>query len=186
MLTPLRLRMLRALLRAQRESAPVVVVSAMSGVTDSLLAATNIASLEEVFKRHRAAAHELLDDTEAFAERLSSAEQQIAALLEEFAQRPSERKRLQDAVVSFGEILSSTLLAEVLNQRGIEARQVDARRCIITDEEHTNAAPLMDVTFARSKSELLPIIESGVVPVLGGFIGATPQGVTTTLGRGGF
>ena len=170
---------------SERESAPVVVVSAMSGVTDRLLAATNIASLEEVFKRHRAAASELLDDTDAFAERLSSAEQQIGELLGAFAQRRSEHKRLQDAIVSFGEILSSTLLAEVLNQRGIEARQVDARRCIITDEEHTNAAPIVDVTFARSKSELLPIIESGVVPVLGGFIGSTPLGVPTTLGRGG-
>jgi aspartate kinase len=73
----------------------------------------------------------------------------------------------------------------LLNQRGIEARQVDARRCVITDEEHTNAAPLMVETFAQSKSELLPVIESRAVPVLGGFIGATRQGVTTTLGRGG-
>ncbi|HEX7330948.1 MAG TPA: lysine-sensitive aspartokinase 3 [Pyrinomonadaceae bacterium] len=173
------------IVESERQSAPVVVVSAMSGVTDSLLAATNIASVEDVFKRHRAAASELFDDTDAFVDRLNSAEQQIGEFLEAFGHRPSEHKRLQDAVVSFGEILSSTLLAEVLNQRGIEARQVDARRCIITDEEHTNATPLMDVTFARSKSELLPIIESGVVPVLGGFIGSTPLGVTTTLGRGG-
>jgi aspartate kinase len=169
----------------ERELAPVVVVvSAMSGVTDALLAATNIASLQEVFERHRSVARELLDDTRAaeFARRVSAAEDQIAELLE---QRPDERKSLQDAVVSFGEILSSAVLAEVLNQYGIEARQVDARRCIITDEEYTSAAPLMAETFARSKSELLPIIESGVVPVLGGFIGATTGGVTTTLGRGG-
>jgi aspartate kinase len=175
------------IVEGERESSPVVVVSAMSGVTDSLLAATNtgVATLEDVFKRHRAAASELLDDTGAFADRLSSAEQQIAELLEAFAHRPSERKRLEDAVVSFGEILSSALLAELLNQRGIEALPVDARRCVITDEEHTNAAPLIDVTFAKSKSELLPILDSRVVPVLGGFIGATPLGVTTTLGRGG-
>jgi len=163
---------------SEREAAPVVVVSAMSGVTDALLAATNI---EEVFERHSSVSRELLDDNKAFAERLSSAEQQIGQLLE----GPGERKALQDAVVSFGEILSSTLLAELLNQRGIAARQVDARRCIITDEEHTSAAPLMTETFAQSKSELLPVIESGVVPVLGGFIGATRRGVTTTLGRGG-
>ena len=170
---------------SERESAPVVVVSAMSGVTDALLAATDIASLQEVFERHRSASRALLEDDEAFAERLSSAEQEIAELLGALAERPSERKRVQDAVVSFGEILSSALLAELLNQHGIVARQVDARRCIITDEEHTNAAPLMTETFARSKSELLPLVESGVVPVLGGFIGATAQGVTTTLGRGG-
>ena len=173
------------IVESERGAAPVVVVSAMSGVTDALLAATNISSLRETFDRHRSVSRELLDDTEAFSDRLSSAEQEIAELLEAFGQRPSERKSLQDAVVSFGEILSSTLLAEVLNQRGVEARQVDARRCIITDEEHTAAAPLMDLTFAKSKSELLPIIENGVVPVLGGFIGATRLGVTTTLGRGG-
>jgi aspartate kinase len=77
------------------------------------------------------------------------------------------------------------LLAEVLNQKGIKARQVDARRCIITDEEFTSAAPLMVETFAQSQRELIPILENGVVPVLGGFIGSTKQGVTTTLGRGG-
>lgn len=166
---------------SEREAAPVVVVSAMSGVTDALLAGTNIASLQEVFERHRSVSRELLDDPAAFTNRLSIAEQQIGALLEGTV----ERKRLQDAVVSFGEILSSALLVELLNQRGIAARQVDARRCIITDEEHTSAAPLMTETFARSRSELLPVLESNVVPVLGGFIGATKQGTTTTLGRGG-
>jgi aspartate kinase len=166
---------------SEREAAPVVVVSAMSGVTDALLAATDIASLQEVFERHRTVSRELLNDNKSFTDRLSSAEQQIGELLEGHV----ERKSRQDAVVSFGEILSSALLVELLNQRGIAAQQVDARRCIITDEEHTSAAPLMDVTFARSKSELLPVIKSGVVPVLGGFIGATTQGVTTTLGRGG-
>jgi aspartate kinase len=166
---------------ASEREAAVVVVSAMSGVTDALLAATDIASLQEVFERHRTVSRELLADTSAFTDRLRSAEQQIGELLEGHV----ERKSRQDAVVSFGEILSSALLAELLNQRGIEACQVDARRCIITDEEHTSAAPLMRETFARSRSELIPCIDTGVVPVLGGFIGATTQGVTTTLGRGG-
>ncbi|HEU4870113.1 MAG TPA: lysine-sensitive aspartokinase 3 [Pyrinomonadaceae bacterium] len=168
----------------ERDAMPIVVVSAMSGVTDSLLAATDIASLENVFERHRAVAHELLDSSQAaaFINRLRDAADQIASLL---AQTPAEQKSLQDAVVSFGETLSSTLLAEVLNQKGIKARQVDARRCIITDDEYTSAAPLMPETFAQSKNELIPVLESGVVPVLGGFIGSTKQGATTTLGRGG-
>jgi aspartate kinase len=72
-----------------------------------------------------------------------------------------------------------------LNQRGVEARQVDARRCIITDEEHTCATPLMRETFTRTERELRPLLDSRIVPVLGGFIGATLQGATTTLGRGG-
>jgi aspartate kinase len=156
----------------------------MSGVTDSLLAATNIASLENVFERHRAVARELLDSSQAatFIDQLREAADQIAALL---AQKPAECKSLQDAIVSFGETLSSTLLAAVLNQKGIKARQVDARRCIVTDEEFTSAVPLMAETFSHSQSELIPVLENGVVPVLGGFIGSTKQGVSTTLGRGG-
>jgi aspartate kinase len=163
----------------------VVVVSAMSGVTDSLLAATSIEDLENVFERHRAVAQELLDAPQTFLDRLSEAEDQLAALLQSLAQNPAEYKSLKDAIVSFGETLSSTLLAEVLNQKGIKARQVDARRCIITDEEFTSAAPLMAETFAQTKSELVPVLESGVAPVLGGFIASTRAGATTTLGRGG-
>src|SRR5262249_1886931 len=113
-----------------------------------------------------------------------SAANQIAQLLRAI-HTETNRKALQDAVVSFGEILSSALLAEVLNHRGLEARQVDARRCIITNEEHTCAAPLMAETCSRCESELRPLIDARVAPVLGGFIGATTGGATTTLGRGG-
>ena len=169
---------------AQRATFPVVVVSAMSGVTDALLAATS-SSLEKIFNRHLATAEELLrgPESERFAGLVKRAEAQVRELLQ--TQTASNRKAVQDAVVSFGEILSSTLMAAVLNQRGLKAQQVDARRCIITDEVHTCAAPLLRETFARTEDELRPLIESGVVPVLGGFIGATLQGVTTTLGRGG-
>jgi aspartate kinase len=182
---------------SEYNAAPVVVVSAMSGATDSLLNATSIAasgdaeqafaSLENVFKRHEAVANELLSDRgrEDFLKQLDDAADQISKLLRLFAQNPFERKALQDAVVSFGEILSSALLAAVLNQRDIKARQVDARRCIITDEEHTSAAPLMIESSTHTQNELLPVLEDGIVPVLGGFIGATRKGATTTLGRGG-
>jgi aspartate kinase len=185
------------IIEAERRGSPVVVVSAMSGVTDSLLAATSIAvegnahkaiaSLENVFSRHRAVAKELLPNRsgEEFLEQLNSAADQLAARFHEVVRSPSEQKFFQDAIVSFGEMLSSSLLAAVLNQRGREARQVDARRCIVTDEEHTCAAPLMAETLAHSQNELRPLLERGVVPVLGGFIGATPHGATTTLGRGG-
>jgi aspartate kinase len=182
---------------SEYNAAPVVVVSAMSGATDSLLNATSIASsgdaeqafasLEKVFKRHEAVANELLSDRgrEEFLKQLHDAAQQISQLLRLFAQNPFERKALQDAVVSFGEILSSTLLAAVLNQGVMKARHVDARRCIITDEEHTSAAPLLIESSTHTQNELLPVLEDGVVPVLGGFIGATRKGATTTLGRGG-
>ena len=168
----------------ERAAFPVVVVSAMSGVTDALLTAT-AASVAAIFSRHLATAEQLLSgsELERFAELVKSAETQVRALLQ--TQSASNRKAFQDSIVSFGEILSSALTAAVLNQHGVEARQVDARRCIITDEEHTSAAPLLRESFARTEAELRPLVDGGVVPVLGGFIGATLQGVTTTLGRGG-
>ena len=166
----------------ERAAFPVVVVSAMSGVTDALLSAT-ASSLEPIFNRHLAAADELLETPQHFADLVKRAETQVREALQ--TQNSSNRKSVQDAVVSFGEILSSALMAAVLNQHGVEARHVDARRCVITDEEHTSAAPLMRETFAHTERELRPLLETGVVPVLGGFIGSTLQGATTTLGRGG-
>jgi aspartate kinase len=182
---------------AQRQASPVVVVSAMSGVTDSLLAATvtaveqnvdnAIASLDQVFSRHKAAAKDLLPASKAdeFCNHINSTADDAAGLLQAIAKRPPERGAIQDAVVSLGETLSSALLAELLNERGVNARQVDARRCIITDEEYTCAAPLLRETFVHSQNELRSFLDSGVVPVLGGFIGSTTSGATTTLGRGG-
>ncbi len=169
---------------AERAAFPVVVVSAMSGVTDALLSATPD-SLGPIFTRHVTTARHLLKgpESEHFVDFVKQSEAQVREILH--AQDPSKHKSVQDAVVSFGEILSSTLMAAVLNQRGVAAHQVDARRCIITDEEHTSAAPLMKETFARIENELRRLVESGVAPVLGGFIGATREGVPTTLGRGG-
>lgn len=169
---------------AARDAAPVVVVSAMSGVTDGLLSATP-ESVGPIFRRHVETAAQLLQapGLKRFGDLVNAAEAEVRELLH--ANAPTPRKSVQDAIVAFGEILSSALTAAVLNQRGVEARQVDARRCIITDEEHTCAAPLIKETFARTASELRSLLETGIVPVLGGFIGATSQGATTTLGRGG-
>lgn len=181
---------------AQRERAPVVVVSAMSGVTDALLASTRLvpgesvydamAFLNETFERHRVAAEQLLsgDVTDFFLNYLNESAAEIARLLQRAADR-DEVKATQDAIVSFGELLSSRLLAELLRHRGVAARQVDPRRCIVTDDEYTCAAPLMTETFAKTRESLLPIVEGQIVPVVGGFVGATEDGITTTLGRGG-
>ncbi|HVF48380.1 MAG TPA: aspartate kinase, partial [Pyrinomonadaceae bacterium] len=92
---------------------------------------------------------------------------------------------LKDAIVSYGEQLSSRLLAEVLTSKGIQARQVDARRLIVTDDEYGGAHPIPDETAELVKLELEPLIAAGDIPILGGFIGANRSGETTTLGRGG-
>ena len=95
------------------------------------------------------------------------------------------RKFFEDAVASHGERLSSALLAAVLVENGVLSRAVDARCCVITDDEYGCAAPLMAETIATTRAQLQPLLASSCIPVLGGFIGSTKTGETTTLGRGG-
>lgn len=182
---------------AHRAHGPVVVVSAMSGVTDALLTSTRIAgersvdeaiaSLSDTFRRHNQAAEQLLFSNAAdqFAGHINDAATQISKLLQQSAGNPANRRATQDAIVSFGELLSSALLAEILTHRGVNARQVDPRHCIVTNDEYTCAAPLTTETFAKTQQSLLPILEERIVPVVGGFVGATVEAATTTLGRGG-
>ena len=145
---------------SQQDNDPVVVVSAMSGVTDSLLASTRIATdrsaaeavkaLNEAFRRHHYAAQQLLSSDNHFNEYLDRAAVQLSQLLQKMVDDPNSRRATQDAIVSFGEMLSSALLAEVLKPRGVNAEQVDPRHCILTNDEYTCAAPLLDETFART------------------------------------
>jgi aspartate kinase len=182
---------------ARIQFAPVVVVSAMSGVTDALLTSVAIAlngdvdqaidSLSSTFSRHKNTASELLTESTAasFAGEVDAAALNIANLLRLSTTQPSEKLALQDAVVSHGELLSSRLVAAVLNERGVNSVTVDARTCIVTDEQFTCASPIIDETFAKTKDVLTPVVETPTVPVLGGFIAATHDGKGTTLGRGG-
>lgn len=181
----------------QANTLPVIVVSAMSGVTNALLASVECAAegdvagascgLVEHFARHREIAGALLDELKfnEFTAMLSRACEEIETLLHAIAKRKMPRPQLQDVVASYGERLSATLLAEILNANDVHARYVDARRCIISDENFTNAAPLLDETYKSTRAALAPIIEQQIIPVLGGFIASTREGATTTLGRGG-
>ena len=176
------------------QSRPIVVVSAMSGTTDALIRSFEIAqtgnadaalaSLLAVLERHEAAARSMLDGeaTKEFIISLRAVERDIAELLRRVNGNSAP---LRDELLSYGERLSSCLLALVLRRHGLSAINVDARQVIVTDEQHGAAAPMLDETFSRTRSVLRPLIESDRVPVLGGFIGATSVGVTTTIGRGG-
>src|SRR5205807_1431198 len=93
--------------------------------------------------------------------------------------------RSLDAVLSAGEVVSSRIVAAALADGGIPAAWVDARTVLVTDAEHTGAAPDMIETCERARRHVAPVSAAGRTAVLGGFIGATGQGVTTTLGRGG-
>ena len=181
----------------QLDRHPVVVVSAMTKVTDALLAAFEIAkkgdfaeaigSLEPHFDRHVEVSRHFIPDGEpnAFNGELELARGELSDLLMRVSRRSLPLAMLKDAIVSYGEQLSSRLLAEVLKAKGVNARQVDSRRLIVTDDEYGAATPLVDETNELVRLELEPLIASGEVPILGGFIAANRGGETTTLGRGG-
>ncbi|MGB7209039.1 MAG: lysine-sensitive aspartokinase 3 [Pyrinomonadaceae bacterium] len=181
----------------QIEKHPVVVVSAMTRVTDALLNAFEIAkkgefaeafaSLEPHFERHIEVSRHFIADgaPNAFNGELEFARGELSDLLMRVSRRSLPLSMLKDAIVSYGEQLSSRLLAEVLKAKGVNARQMDSRRLIVTDDEYGAAQPIWDETKELVQLELQPLIEAGEVPVMGGFIAASRGGETTTLGRGG-
>lgn len=192
-------RIVAPLIKGNYVQSPVVVVSAMSGFTDALLASaaeavsndakSALALLDKHLVRHQRVADELLIAARtSMSDLFEQSRGEIAHLLNSFATDTAQGERHKfylDALVSFGERLSAALLAAVLRAKGIAAEYVDARKCIITDDSHGSAAPLMDETFARTRQVLSGLLDSSIVPVLGGFISSNKAGDTTTLGRGG-
>jgi aspartate kinase len=183
--------------RRERGLSPVVVVSAMAKVTDQLLAAAAAAGAGDragamsiavkLRERHMATAVELVSN-----ERLSSLEAKLTQefdtlddLLRGIGAVGELTPRTNDLVVSFGERLSSQMVAEAFDELGLKGQHVDARRCIVTDSQYGKAAPQEDAIEARLTQHVLPIVQAGRTPVMGGFIGSNAEGITTTLGRGG-
>lgn len=183
--------------RAQRTTRPIVVVSALAGVTDALLAAAAAAAngeaermrphLDALLERHAEIAERLArpEGARGFRTVLGRASGEIVDLLKRVAEEPGRRPALDDEIASYGERLSAALLTAVLLAADVPARYVDARHCLITDETYGRATPLLPDTEQRTRAELAPLLDRGLVPVLGGYIAATLDGVTTTLGRGG-
>ncbi len=188
------IRRLTAIVR--RAQSPVVVVSALSKVTDHLLRVAGnavagdsdaiAASIATLRTRHHEVAA-MVRDTARLGEltrALDSDLDELTTLAHALTVMHDASPRLQDAIAAIGELLSSRIVAAALQDAGVPATWVDARAVLVTDTERP-ASPLMDETRARCRELLLPIVAAGRIPVLGGFIGATIDGVTTTLGRGG-
>jgi len=176
----------------------VVAVSAMSGVTDQLVAGGRAAAegKDSIYRdikarlltRHLEVVEALLVRSPERLEvgglvedRLHDLERlyRSIAVLGEFTVRGS------DAVNSLGEQLSSSILAAVLRERGERAQAVSATELIVTDENFGAANPIQALTNQRLVQRIAPLVERGVIPVITGYIAATERGVTTTLGRGG-
>ncbi len=176
----------------------VVVVSAMSGVTNELIAGardaaagnldTALQSRTDLAEKHRQAIARLISDPDARKSLLAETE----ALLDHFWKlcygihilREAPARAL-DAVASTGERLTARIVAAALRAQGIDAKAIDASELIVTNENFGDATPDMEATSAKARSRLTPLLEEGRIAVVTGFIGATPAGVITTLGRGG-
>ncbi|HVZ17812.1 MAG TPA: lysine-sensitive aspartokinase 3 [Terriglobales bacterium] len=176
---------------------PVVVVSAMSKITDQLVAMSKAAGAGDKDKaldlsrtareRHYQTVSELLHH-ESFTplhEELERDFNGLDELLRGISAVGELTPRTTDNVLSFGERVNAKIVAAGFEARGIRSKMVDSRQVVITDSQHTKAVPQFDEIDFRLKEFVKPALDQGFVPVMGGFIGSTKDGVTTTIGRGG-
>ncbi len=176
----------------------VVVVSAMSGVTNLLIEGAQSASLgenqtyQDVVKQLSTKHYQVVDALLNDSKELASVRESIDLFLDKFAAFCNSihvlgecTPRALDTISSFGERINARILAAYLRQEGLLSEAVDSTDLIITDEKFQNAVPLMDLSCKQVHSVLVPLLEQGQVPVVTGFMAATESGVTTTLGRGG-
>lgn len=175
----------------------VVVTSAMSGVTNRLIAAAQNAVegrwhksvSDELYEPHRQAAHLLIEkDATRRRETLNLMMQRMErfeTLCKGLSMIRELTPRTLDVISGMGEMLCAPLLSGAIAARGHSSRPIEATELIVTDDQFGNAEPLMEETRAKTRAMLLPLIEEGVIPVITGFVGATRDGVQTTLGRGG-
>jgi len=183
--------------RCDKGLAPVVVVSAMAKVTDQLLAAAAAAGQGDregalaisarLRNRHLETAAKLVaaDAIDELGKQIEAEFVSLEEVLRGLAAVGELTPRISDMIVSEGERLSSRMIAEAFRHRGLDAVHVDSRTCIITDAQHCKAVPQDALIEQRLKEHVLPHATEGRIVVMGGFIGATEKGVTTTLGRGG-
>jgi bifunctional aspartokinase / homoserine dehydrogenase 1 len=183
---------------AARESGVVVVVSAMSGVTNRLIEAATLSEsgesqkpselLEAIRKQHEVALGSLISDPsirERLVARVNAILQDAKRLCDGTALLRELTPRTLDMISSFGERLSAPMVAAAISALGTRSEAVEATEVIVTDGFHGGAEPLMDFTRQRCEARLRPLLKDGVVPVVTGFIGASQEGALTTLGRGG-
>jgi aspartate kinase len=190
-----RIRALADLVKQRLAQRPVVVVSALSGITDLLIRGAKLAlerdpGAEDVARqveaRHQAVLAELFPGGKnRLIEHVHGVLAELRAFYSGVHNLGELTPRSLDAISGMGERLSCEIVAAALVARGVDARAVDGRDVITTDESFGRAIPLAEETGAQVRDVLLPLVEDRTVPVVGGFIGATRRRVSTTLGRGG-
>ncbi len=187
-----------SIVRERMSRQPMVVVSALAGATNALIAIAQQASegqlisairgVEALRDRHLETATQLLkpgavlDEVQA---ELSVSFDELAHLAEALSTLGHATPRARDAIASKGEMLSSVLVVAAFRERGVPAEHVDATTVMITSDQFEKAEPRPDRIADAAQRIVRPLIAHGKVPVVGGYVGATDHGVVTTLGRGG-
>src|SRR5262245_50982678 len=184
------------IVRARESQRPIVIVSAMGKTTNRLLSIAD-AAIKGTRDQYIRQIHDLrdyhsrearlivpLEDRAALDRFLDEHFQELTELVKGLAVLGELTPRSIDAISSYGERLSSYIVTLAFRHFGMAAEHLDSRNFVITDDRHTQAAPDYPKTYARL-AEAVPAIARDSVVVMGGFIGSTTQGVTTTLGRGG-
>ncbi len=176
----------------------VVVVSAMQGVTDSLIKCANLAELgdeeqylsliKQLEKIHVSAMEGVIPD-EVERRSLSAQLEQLLTELRAYCQSihvlGEVTARGMDTITSLGERMNAPLIAAALRDVGLRAQAVNAAQLIITDASYQHANPLEEATRNKVNEMLVPLLEGETIPVVTGFVAATQEGIITTLGRGG-
>jgi len=187
------------LIALHRASDPqlVVVVSAMAGVTDALIRMSHqaargepdwIPELTAVRDRHQDTVRALAlpeEEARALEAELQEGFERVETVLRAVAALKELSPSTADLLAGMGERWSARILAAVLRARGIPSRAIDADTFLVTDDRFGEASPDLEQTRARARALLFPLLEQRILPVVTGFIGATPEGRPTTLGRGG-
>lgn len=173
----------------QFENPVVIVVSALSGITDRLLTLLKLpknqinANLKEIRRVHLDLIKSLLTEVNQ-STAIRYLDEKISGLLTLLKSR-NNSPEFSDQIVSFGESLSSYLVSMALNERNIKARQILSTDCIITNNIFGSADFIPGPTEKKVRNLILPLLRNGIVPVVTGFLGSTTDNRTTTLGRGG-
>ena len=190
---PAAIRRLVEIVRHRVSQQPIVVVSALAGVTNALLHVGDSladgtppalkAELGAILNRHLGVARALELDHAVDAELEASTSALVTRLVAALGGAPDPE--LLDHLAGHGELWSSRLVAGALSRAGVAAECVDVRQAMVTDDRFGRAAPDLDELRRRAPAVFGPVVERGVVPVTQGYIGVTPDGRSTTLGRGG-
>ena len=174
------------IVKSRLDRRPVVVVSAMGKTTNRLLKIANLAvsGKRDEALRDLVALRDFHLRESGMERTVDEHFQELAELVRGLAVLGELTPRSIDAISSFGERLASLIVTNFFQHRGLNTVHVDSRKVIVTDRRHTQAAPLFEETYARLATAIPPLGKQHIV-VMGGFIGSTQDGVTTTLGRGG-